>query len=53
MSGTDAPNERPKPSDEGRDNQDLPSIQLAVQDSAENEREDPISEIDEILEHCS
>jgi hypothetical protein len=53
MSGTDAPNERPKPSDEGRDNQDLPSIQLAVQDSAENEREDPISEIDEILEHWS
>ncbi len=51
MCGIDIPNGRPKPSGERRDTQDLPFIQPAVQDSAENETEDPISEIDEILEH--
>jgi hypothetical protein len=51
MSGIDTPNGRPKPNDERRDNQDLPSIQPVVQDSAENGGEDPISEIDDILEH--
>jgi hypothetical protein len=51
MCGIDIPNGRPKPSGERRDTQDLPFIQPVVQDSAENETEDPISEIDEILEH--
>ena len=51
MCGIDIPNGRPKPSGERRDTQDVPFIQPAVQDSAENETEDPISEIDEILEH--
>ena len=51
MCGIDIPNGRPKPSGERRDTQDLPFIQPVVQDSAENETEDPISEIDEILEY--
>ena len=51
MSGIDTPNGRPKPNDERRDNQDLPSIQPVVRDSAKNGGEDPISEIDDILEH--
>jgi hypothetical protein len=51
MSGIDTPNGRPKPRDDRRDNQDLPSIQPVAQDSAESDTEDPISEIDGILEH--
>ena len=51
MSGIDTPNGRPKPRDDRRDNQDLPSIQPVAQDSAERDTEDPISEIDGILEH--